>query len=112
MARSLPALFGDGGERRTDGLILFGERTEAVALGVQLLLDEAQHLARDPGREQVRADVGRADVESDLAGGAGDTAEPGRDAIAIAAELERQIALLVVVLALLLAIAASAALTD
>src|ERR1043165_3068552 len=56
----LLALERDGGQRRTDRLVWLGEWTEAVALGVQLLLDEAQHLLGDAGREQVRAEVRRA----------------------------------------------------
>ena len=73
---SLLALLGDGGQCRTDGLVWFRERAEAVALGVQLLLDEAQHLLGDAGRNEIRANVRRAQVEADLAHGARRVTEP------------------------------------
>src|SRR5215510_237094 len=78
---SLLVLLGDGGQRRTDGLALFGEGAEAVALGVQLLLDETEHLAGDASPEEVRADVRRAQVEADLAHGARRVTEPRGDAV-------------------------------
>src|SRR5262249_1553582 len=99
---SLLALLGDGGQCRTDGLALFGEGAGAGALGVTLWPDQAGQLAGDASREEVRANVRRAQVEADLAHGARRVTEPRRDAVVTAAELERQIALLVVPLAFVL----------
>src|ERR1051325_786879 len=72
----LLALAGDRGQRRTDGLTLLGQRAEAVALGVQLLLDEVQHLGGDTRPEQIRAGVRRTEVEADPAEGTRRLAHP------------------------------------
>src|ERR1051325_4896336 len=98
----LLALLSDSGQCRTDGLVLLGQGAEAVALGVQLLLDEAQHLARDASPEQVGPDVRGAEIEASLPLCARRVGEPGRNVVAVAADLEREIALLVVVRSLLL----------
>src|SRR5262245_50808316 len=55
VATWLLLLAGELSQCVADGLVLIGEGAEAVALGVQLLLNKVQHLVRDASCEQIRS---------------------------------------------------------